>query len=90
MQHEFHTINFVAEAEVRSKAEHPRTEEIMEWLRPILNRWATKFHRRKPAILHAVQSPRTGQLSVAGPFSDHAVHLYEMLPQVFKRETKRK
>jgi hypothetical protein len=55
MQHELPTINFVAEAEVRSKAEHRRTEEIMELLRPILNRWAAKFHRRKLAILHAVQ-----------------------------------
>ena len=90
MQHELPTINFVAEAEVRSKAEHRRTEEIIELLRPILNRWAAKFHRRKLAILDAAQAPRTGQISVAGPFADHAVHLYEMLPQVLKRETKRK
>lgn len=58
MQHELPTINFVAEAEVRSKAEHGRAEEILELLRPILNGWAAKFHRRKLAILHAVQAPR--------------------------------
>lgn len=90
MQHELPTINFVAEAEVRSKAEHRRTEEIMELLRPALNRWAAKLHRRKLAILHAVQAPQTGQISFTGPFADHAVHLYEMLPQMLKRETKRK
>jgi hypothetical protein len=68
MQHELPTINFVAEAEVRLKAEHRRTEEIMD-------RWVAKFHRRKPAIFYAVQSQQTGQTSVAGPFADHAVHL---------------
>ena len=55
MQRELPTINFTTQAEVRSEAEHRRTEEIMELLRPILKRWIAGFHHRRHTIFNAVQ-----------------------------------
>lgn len=55
MQRELPTINFVTQAEVRSKAERRRAEEITELLRPIFTRWIAEFNRRRDAIFDAVR-----------------------------------
>ena len=54
MQHEFPTIDFECQAEVRSRAEHRRTEEIAGLLRTVFAELVTRF-RRKPTVVGAVQ-----------------------------------
>ena len=46
MQRELPKIDFVTQAEVRSKAEHRRAEEIAGLLRLMFGRWTTRFQRR--------------------------------------------
>ena len=54
MQRELPTIDFPSQAEVWSKAEHRRTEEITDLVKLTFRGWAAKF-RRKPTIAGAVR-----------------------------------
>ena len=54
MQRELPTIDFSSQAEVWSKAQHQRTEEIAGLLKFIFKGWVAKFNR-KPTIVGAVR-----------------------------------
>lgn len=55
MQRELPTIDFPSHAEVWSKAEHQRTEEIAGLLKLVFRGWAVKFHH-KPTVVGVVRS----------------------------------
>lgn len=62
MQRELPTIDFKSEAEVRSKAESRRTEEVagllkalFAWWTPRPRQWTPGLHRSGRPILEAVQ-----------------------------------
>lgn len=62
MQRELPTINFTGEAEVRSKAESRRTEEVagllkavFAWLTPRPRQWMSGLHPSGRPILETVQ-----------------------------------
>ena len=62
MQRELPTIDFTGEAEVRSKAEYRRTEEVTNllkdffaWWTPRLRQWARRLRQSGRRILEAVR-----------------------------------
>ncbi|SHN81335.1 hypothetical protein [Bradyrhizobium erythrophlei] len=57
MQRELPTINFTSEAEVRSKAESRRTEEVANLLKDFFAGWTPRLRRtlRLRRILEAVR-----------------------------------
>jgi hypothetical protein len=55
MQREFPAIDFATQAEVRSKAEARRSEEITGLLKLFFDRWAAKFDRFERPIFEAVR-----------------------------------
>jgi hypothetical protein len=55
MQREFPTVDFANQAEVRSKAEARRSEELTGLLKLSFDRWAAKFNRFEPRIFDAVR-----------------------------------
>jgi hypothetical protein len=62
MQRELPTIDFTSEAEVRSKAEFRRTEEVASLLKdffaswtPTPRRWTSRLHQSGRPILEAVR-----------------------------------
>lgn len=65
MQPELPKIDIASQAEVWSRAEHRRAEEISGWLKLAVGRWAANAHRRWQFISDAVQivsaAPRTGK-----------------------------
>ena len=55
MQRELPIIDFTSEAEVRSKAESRRTEEVSDLLKAFFAGWTLKLRRSGHPILEAVQ-----------------------------------
>jgi hypothetical protein len=58
MQRELPTIDFTSEAEVRSKAESRRTEEVTGLLRAFFAGWTPRLHPSGRPLLVAVQQPQ--------------------------------
>jgi hypothetical protein len=48
-------IDFTPEAEVRSKAEHRRTEEVSRLLKLLFERWRNRLRQSKRPVFDAVQ-----------------------------------
>lgn len=55
MQREFPTIDFATEAEVRSKAECRRTEEVTELLKDAFDGWTVRLPGLARPIFEALQ-----------------------------------
>jgi hypothetical protein len=55
MQHQLPTIDFKSEAEVRSQAEHRRTEEVAELLKAFFASWTPRLRQSARPILEGVQ-----------------------------------
>ena len=55
MQHQLPTIDFTSEAEVRSQAEHRRTEEVAGLLKTFFAGWKPRLRQSTRPILEAVQ-----------------------------------
>jgi hypothetical protein len=61
MQHQLPAIDFTSQAEVRSQAEHRRTEEITGLLKLFFGRWGARFRLKQPTF----NEVRYAQMSTA-------------------------
>ncbi len=59
MQRELPVIDFTSQSEVRSKAEHRRTEEITGLLKLLFEGWTARL-QRKQSVFNAVQYAAAG------------------------------
>ena len=58
MQPELHVIDFANQAEVRSKAEYRRTEEMTALLKTLFNGWMARLRRWERPVFDAVSPSR--------------------------------